>query len=149
MAEVATQATEVSKLLRTLSTQVVPNPTIDTIHRVLPEASGTIALELAATSTLLQGQTAGAATSSALGVFQHPIAAALLVTLLIATSPFAQIPFTVREVLDIVGFLPMLLLLQPVVAASVVPGLYALGGLFALDIVLQAFAVVPRSARCS
>ena len=332
-----TQATEVSKLLRTLSAQVVPSPAIDTIHRVLPEASGTIDLELAATSTMLQGQptlellqtqqqlwqrrqlqmtgwlhvltgqathlqevghrltalhttwtatraaaqqaqtpepilqqidatlaaiaaaqtpleaqrlavldlqsrvarevarceqvlaqiaqvqqqtvtgmlvrdglplwraalwteartalpehvrqvatacwsdilryvrdpaeglplhaglclvlalvfgavrrqsqrwqTAGAATSSALGVFQHPVAAALLVTLLIATSPFARIPFTVREVLDIVGFLPMLLLTQPVVAASVVPGLYALGGLFALDIVLQAFTVVPR-----
>ena len=56
VAEVAAQATEVSKLLRTLSAQVVPNPTIDTIHRGLPEASGTIALELAATSTLLQRQ---------------------------------------------------------------------------------------------
>src|SRR5262249_54094237 len=54
--EVATQATEVSKLLRTLSAQVVPSPAIDTIHRVLPEASGTIDLELAATSTMLQGQ---------------------------------------------------------------------------------------------
>src|SRR5215831_14591269 len=54
--EVATQATEVAKLLRTLRAQVVPNPAIDTIHRVLPEASGTIDLELAATSTMLQGQ---------------------------------------------------------------------------------------------
>jgi small-conductance mechanosensitive channel len=68
----------------------------------------------------------------------------LLVTLLIATSPFAQIPLTVREVFQIVGLLPMLLLTQPVVAASVVPGLYALGGLFALDIVLQALAGAPR-----
>src|SRR5262249_28644236 len=89
-------------------------------------------------------QAAGEAASSAFRVFQHPIAAAVLVTLLLATAPFAQIPFTVREVLDIVGFLPMLLLTQPVVAASVVPGLYALGGLYALDIVLHAFAVVPR-----
>src|SRR5215475_13991270 len=56
VAEVATQATEVSKLLRTLSAQVVPSPAIDTIDRVLPEASGTIDLELAATSTMLQGQ---------------------------------------------------------------------------------------------
>src|SRR5262249_23144981 len=55
-AEVAAQATEVSKLLRTLSAQVVPSPAIDTIDRVLPEASGTIDLELAATSTMLQGQ---------------------------------------------------------------------------------------------
>src|SRR5262249_60680229 len=54
--EVATQATEASKLLRTLSAQVVSSPAIDALHRVLPEASGTIDLELAATSTLLQGQ---------------------------------------------------------------------------------------------
>src|SRR5262245_57134366 len=54
--DVATQATEVSKFLRTLSAQVVPSPAIDTIHRVLPEVSGTIDLELAATSTMLQGQ---------------------------------------------------------------------------------------------
>ena len=46
-------------------------------------------------------QAAGEAASSALRVFQHPYAAALLVTLLIATSPFAQIPLTVREVFEI------------------------------------------------
>src|SRR5215831_1849817 len=335
--EVATQAAEVSQLLRTLSAQVVPSPAIDTIHRVLPEASGTIDLELAATSTMLQGQptldvlqtqqqlwqrrqlqvtgwlhvlteratrlqeaghrltalhttwtatraaaqqaqapelilqqidatlaaiaaaqtpleaqrvvvldlqshvahevarceqmlaqiaqvqqqavtemlvrdglplwhaalwtevrtalgervpqvattywsdilryvrnpaegplwhaglflvltlvfgamrrqsqrwqTAGEAASSALRVFQNPFAAALLVTLLIATNSFAQIPLTVREVFSIVALLPMLLLTQPVVSASVVPGLYALGGLFALDTVLQALAGTPR-----
>src|SRR5262245_54911773 len=56
LAEVATQATEVTKLLRTLSAQVIPSPAIDTIHQVLPEVSGTIDLKLAATSTLLQGQ---------------------------------------------------------------------------------------------
>jgi hypothetical protein len=56
MAEVATQATEVTKLLRMWSAQVVPSPAIDTIHKVLPEASETIDLELAATSTVLQGQ---------------------------------------------------------------------------------------------
>ena len=92
-------------------------------------------------------QTAGEAASSALSVFQHPIAAALLVTLLIATSPFTQLPITVREVCYIVALLPMLLLTQPVVAASVVPGLYALGGLFALDIVLQALAGTPQLSQ--
>ncbi|MGH8064153.1 MAG: hypothetical protein ACRERE_02710, partial [Candidatus Entotheonellia bacterium] len=56
VAEVTTQAAEVSKLLRTLSTQVVPSPAIDTINRLLPEVSMTIDLELAATSTMLQGQ---------------------------------------------------------------------------------------------
>ena len=54
--EVAAQATEASKLLLTLRAQVVHSPAIDALHRVLPEASGTIDLELAATSTMLQGQ---------------------------------------------------------------------------------------------
>src|SRR5262249_942961 len=89
-------------------------------------------------------QTAGEAASSALRVFQHPVASALLITLLIATVPFAQIPLTVREVFYIVALLPMLLLTRPVVSAAVVPGLYALGGLFALDIVMQALAVTPQ-----
>jgi hypothetical protein len=56
VAEVATRATEMTTLLRTWNVQVVPSPAIDTIHKVLPEASGTIDLELAVTSTLLQGQ---------------------------------------------------------------------------------------------
>jgi small-conductance mechanosensitive channel len=89
-------------------------------------------------------QEAGAAASAALSVFQHPVAAALLLTLFIATSPFAQIPLTVREVFSMVALLPMLLLTRPVVAASVVPGLYALSGLFALDIVMQALAEASR-----
>jgi hypothetical protein len=56
VAEVAAQATEVAKLLRTLRAQVVPSLAIDTIHRVLPEVSGTIDLEFTATSTMLQRQ---------------------------------------------------------------------------------------------
>jgi small-conductance mechanosensitive channel len=89
-------------------------------------------------------QEAGEAASAALSVFRHPVAAALLVTLLIATSPFTQVPLTVREVFYVVALLPMLLLTQPVVAASMVPGLYALSGLFALDIVTQALAGASR-----
>jgi hypothetical protein len=56
VAEVATQATEVVKFLRTLRAQGVLSSAIDTIHRVLPEVSGTIDLERTATSTMLQGQ---------------------------------------------------------------------------------------------
>ena len=56
VAEVATQATEVATLLRTVRTEVGPSPALATIHTGLPEVSATIDLELAATSTLLQGQ---------------------------------------------------------------------------------------------
>ena len=56
VAEVATQATEVATLLRTVRTEVSPGPALATIHTGLPEVSATIDLELAATSTVLQGQ---------------------------------------------------------------------------------------------
>ena len=56
LAEVATQATEVAQLLRTLRAQVVHNPAIDTIHRGLPEVRRTIDLAPTATSTMLASQ---------------------------------------------------------------------------------------------
>jgi hypothetical protein len=56
VAEVVTQATEVSNLLRTLSTKLAPSPEIDTIHKMLPEVSGTLDLEIAATINSLQKQ---------------------------------------------------------------------------------------------
>jgi potassium-dependent mechanosensitive channel len=92
---------------------------------------------------IAQWQAAGVAASPAVMVFDHPYAAALLVTLLIATSPFVQTPLATREVLQILACLPMLLLTRPVVAAPIVPGLYALGALFAIDTVRQAGADAP------
>jgi hypothetical protein len=53
---VATQATEVSNLLRTLRAQFAPSPAIETIQNGLPEVSRTIELELAATINILQQQ---------------------------------------------------------------------------------------------
>ena len=44
VAEVATQATEVATLLRTVRTEVVPSPALATIHTGLPEVSATIDL---------------------------------------------------------------------------------------------------------
>lgn len=90
-----------------------------------------------------QWEAAGTPAAPALMVFKHPYAAALLVTLLIATEPLAQLPLTVREVLQILIFLPMVLLTRPVVAAPVIPGLYALGGIFVIDTIRQAFAGAP------
>jgi potassium efflux system protein len=146
--------TEVRTALRERVPQVATTYWSDILRYVHNPAEGLLwhtglflALALvfgAARRQVQRWQTAGEAASSALRVFQHPVAAALLVTLFTATSPFAQIPLTVREVFYIVALLPMLLLTQPVVTASVVPGLYVLGGLFALDIVMQALAGTPR-----
>jgi small-conductance mechanosensitive channel len=88
-------------------------------------------------------QAAGEVVSSTLLAFQHPYAPALLVTLLIATAPWSPLPFMVGLVFYLLTFLAMLLLTQPVIGAPVVSGLYALGGLFTLDIVRQAFAGAP------
>jgi hypothetical protein len=96
----------------------------------------------AARRQVAQWQASGTAASSAVMVFDHPYAAALLVTLFIATSPFAQVSLTVREVLQILAFLPMILLTRPVVAAPILPG-YALGGLFVIDTIRQADADAP------
>jgi small-conductance mechanosensitive channel len=146
--------TEVRTALRERVPQVATTYWSDILRYVRNPAEGLLwhtglflALALvfgAARRQVQRWQTAGETASSALRVFQHPVAAALLVTLFTATSPFAQIPLTVREVFYIVALLPMLLLTQPVVTASVVPGLYVLGGLFALDIVMQALAGTPR-----
>jgi potassium-dependent mechanosensitive channel len=84
-------------------------------------------------------QAAGETASSALKVFQHPYAAALVVTSLIATSPLAQIPLTVRGLFAALSILPIILLTQQAVGAPGLSGLYALGGLFVLDTVRQAF----------
>jgi hypothetical protein len=89
-------------------------------------------------------QATGEGVSSAFQVFQHPYAAAWLVTMLIVTAPSLQLPLVVRELAQIMALLPILRLLQPVVSASIVPCLYALGGLFALNTVQQAFAGALR-----
>ena len=126
----------------------------DLLHYVRDPAAGlplyvglclVLALAFAAARRQVQRwQTDGETVAAALNVFQHPVAAAGLLTLLLATSPFAQLPLTVRAVYHLVGLLPMLRLTRPVFATAVGPGLYALGGLFALDIVLQALAGPPR-----
>ena len=97
----------------------------------------------AARRQIQRWQVAGEAASSALRVFQRPYAAALAVTLLIPTSPLAPIPLTVREVFVLLGILPIIRLIQLVVGAPVLSGLYALGGFFVLDTVRQDFAGAP------
>jgi potassium-dependent mechanosensitive channel len=56
LADVATKATEVSAVLRTLNTQLAPSPDIERIGRQLSEVSRHIGLELAGMLSLLQTQ---------------------------------------------------------------------------------------------
>ena len=86
----------------------------------------------------------GQETTSAMAVFERPYAAALIVTMLWASSPHSQTPPAARDLFNILVFLPMLRLLQQVVDPKAVPGVFVLGVLVSFDNLRQAFlAGVP------
>ncbi|MCJ7707470.1 MAG: hypothetical protein MUO38_07610, partial [Anaerolineales bacterium] len=64
LADIATRATEVSNLLRHVNTLLDPSPQIETIQKLLPEASRNIELEFSETKKVLQGQPTLAALQS-------------------------------------------------------------------------------------
>lgn len=74
-------------------------------------------------------------------VFDRPYASALIVTLLIASSPASPAPPTVRNLSEVLALAPMIRLIKPAVDQRLVFGLYALGFLFTLDMVRHAFAL--------
>ncbi len=72
--------------------------------------------------------------SPAMRVFDHPVAAALTIVLLFATSPFwSQMPSTLRDTLQLIALVPMIILIRPVVSVRLLSCLYMLGLVFALD----------------
>jgi potassium efflux system protein len=85
---------------------------------------------------------AGEGSSLATSVFDRPYAVALVVTLLVASSPHSPIPLTVRELFNVVELAPMIRLTLPAVDPRLISGLYALLFLFALDTARQIFAGV-------
>ncbi len=76
-------------------------------------------------------------------VFDRPCAAALIPTLMVATIIFSPTPLGVKQIFAALALIPMILLARPVVPPSLIPSLYALGALFALDTLRHAFAGVP------
>ncbi|MGH7795063.1 MAG: mechanosensitive ion channel domain-containing protein [Candidatus Binatia bacterium] len=73
-------------------------------------------------------------------VFERPYAAAAVISLLAATSPYFQMATSVRQALAVLALVPTIRVSLPTVDASLAPGIYALGVLFAVDMVRQAFA---------
>lgn len=73
-------------------------------------------------------------------VTDRPCAAALIVTLLIASSPDSPAPPTVRNLFEVLALAPMIRLIRPAVDQRIIGGLYALGLLFFLDSVRRAYA---------
>ena len=98
---------------------------------------------LAAGRQFKQWAASGEGATRATIVFDHPLAAALLITLMVATRHASPLPGTLKELFDAVGLVPMIILARPFVHPSIVPAMYILAVLFALDTVRHAFAGVP------
>jgi len=82
----------------------------------------------------------GETISSAVKVLDHPLAAALAITLLIATSPHWPVSYPIKAMFRILSIAPIIILIRPIVEARMVTGLYMLGLLFALDTVREVFS---------
>ena len=84
----------------------------------------------------------GMETPTAALVFERPFASALLVPLVVGTAVYLlPAPPTVRVLFLIFAVVPIIRVVEPVVSSTVIPGLFALGGLFALDTVRQIFDI--------
>ena len=88
-------------------------------------------------------EAAGNRTSQATAVFDHVFAAALLVTLMVATAPASPVPVTVKRLFQIAALVPIIVLTRRAVSPIVVPVIYALAILFATDTVRRAVAGEP------
>ncbi len=80
-------------------------------------------------------------------VLDHVFAAALLVTLMIATSPASPVPITLKRLFEITALVPIIVLTRGLLPPIVVPAVYALAILFAADTVRQAFTGAPPTGQ--
>jgi potassium efflux system protein len=115
------------------------------ISGYLQSSSGTVALYVAglALLTLLfftgrrqirSWTAAGLTLSPLIRVFDHPFAASLTLAVFFITSPYwSSLPATVRDPFQVLGLVPMIILIRLVVSTSIVSGLYALALLFTVD----------------
>ena len=98
---------------------------------------------LAARRQVAQGETARDRPLHATAVFDHPFAAALLVTLMVATAPTSPVPVTVKRLFEVAGLVPIIILTRRSLPPIVVPVIYALAILFAIDTVRWAITGEP------
>jgi potassium-dependent mechanosensitive channel len=98
---------------------------------------------LAARRQVGPSESARSRPSHATAVFDHVFAAALLVTLMVATAPASPVPITVKRLFQIAALVPIIVLTRRAVSPMVVPVIYALAILFATDTVRRAVAGEP------
>lgn len=91
------------------------------------------------------GPTSGRDTIELLpAVFDRPYAAALVVTLLLASAPaYSTAPVAVRGLFQVLQVAVVIRLTRPVIDPRLVAELYVVAGLFALDNIRQAFSSAP------
>ena len=94
---------------------------------------------LAARQQIRRWKKSGLTVSPGLAVFERPFTAALALAMLFATSPFFQIPNAVRQGLTMIALVPMLRLVRPVTSPVIMPALYVLCLLFAVETSRQAY----------
>ena len=85
--------------------------------------------------------------SPALEVFENPYAAALVAPLFIVTSALSLVPSMVRVLCQILGIVPVILLLRPVITPLLLPALYMLAALHVFDALRQTLVIVPLIAQ--
>src|SRR5262245_57171426 len=92
-----------------------------------------------------QCRTSDAGTRSTHGtaVFDHVFAAAFLVTLIVATAPTSPVPVAVKRLFEIAGLVPIIILTRRSLPPVVVPVIYALAILFAIDSVRRSIIGEP------
>ncbi len=76
-------------------------------------------------------------------IFDRPCAAALILTMAIASSPNSSVPQSVRDLFEVLALIPVILLIRPVMDPRLAPAVYTLAVLFAVDSIRQVFGGVP------
>ena len=90
-----------------------------------------------------RGTPAAPAPSTATAVFERPYAATVVVALLAVSSPYVLVPLTTRSVFVALGLAAAIRLTRLTVDPRIVPELYTLWVLFALDTLRGVLAGVP------
>ena len=86
---------------------------------------------------------AGDGESQTIAVFDRPYSAALIVILLVASSPSSAVPSSVRNLFEVLALVPVIRLTRPVIDPRLTFTVYTLGVLFALDSLRQTVGGVP------
>ena len=83
------------------------------------------------------------ATQPVLAILAHPVAAALVLTLLASPWIHRQQPRAAWTLAQVGTLIPMLIVLRGLIARPLLPGLYTLGGFFLLDQLRGLAVVIP------